>query len=39
MAALSTPRVVPRVGLSLNPYVLNRDISESEYSSITHFSS
>ena len=34
MAALSTPKVVPRVGLSLDPYVSNRDVSRYECSSV-----
>mgnify|MGYP004588802595 CR=1 FL=1 len=37
MAALLTPRVVPRVGLSLDHHVLNCDVPETECSHVTYF--
>ena len=37
MVALSTPRVVPHIGLSLDPYVPNRDVLETECSSFAYF--
>ena len=37
MAALSAPKVVPRVRLSLDYHVPNRDVPETECSHVTYF--
>ena len=37
MATLSTPRVVPHMGLSLDYYVPDRNVPDTEYSSVAYF--
>ena len=37
MVILSTPRVAPHVGLSLDHYVPDRDVPETKWSRVTYF--